>query len=632
MQVVARYLIAILALLALTPTVQAGLFDPLGGAEPKFLPVEQAFPLQTDIDGGLLIAQWQTPPGYYLYQHRIYLSQDDIQQDPASFSEPGIDKYDEAFGDIIAHYGPREVIFKLDSFSAGVVTLHYQGCADAGLCYPPQRINITIAASDLPSASPVPAAATPSAPWENTATDTATTAAGTTANAVTQSATTSASSGINSNNTYPPATGQPASSSAHWFEGSWLTTIGLFFLLGIGLTFTPCVLPMIPIMSAVVMGQNQTISARRGFLLSSTYVLGMAITYALAGVIMGLLGAGANIQAWMQTPWVLVLFALLFVLLALSMFGLYELQLPSKLRNRLNQMSQQQSGGHLLSVFVIGILSALIVSPCVSAPLAGALVYLSTTGNVWLGGGALLALGLGMGAPLIILGTSGGSLMPKAGAWMNQIKIFFGVLLLAVALWLVSRILPGSLSLALWGLLALVYAVVAGVFEPASTPRHRAFKGLAWALLVYGVAAFWGALQGNHNPLQPLASTHAGSAASAEQQANAFYRTESVTDIQRLIKNSQQPVMLDLYADWCISCKVMDEEIFADDEVQRQLSHMTWLQLDITRNTDEQIALLQSLAVFGPPTVLFFHEGIEVPERRIVGEISKAEFLRLTQP
>ncbi len=632
MPMIARYMVAILALLAVATTTRAGLFDAPGNTEALFLPVEQAFPLQVEMDNGLLIAQWQTPPGYYLYQHRIYLSQNNSRIDPASFSQPGKAKFDEAFGDIIAYYGPLETSFKLDQLNAGEVTLHYQGCADAGLCYPPQRFTIHVSASDIHRPKPpiTPIAVAPSTvpplPDSNT-TNTLDTLDTPAALPATTRSTTPDSNGIGSNNT-----AAPASTSASWFEGSWLTTIGLFFLLGLGLTFTPCVLPMIPIMTAVVMGQNQTISARRGFLLSSTYVLGMAITYALAGVIMGLLGAGANIQAWMQTPWVLVLFALLFVLLALAMFGLYELQLPSGIRNRLNRMSQQQSGGHLLSVFVIGVLSALVVSPCVSAPLAGALVYLSTTGNVWLGGSALLALGLGMGAPLIVLGTSGGSLMPKAGAWMNQIKVFFGVLLLAVAIWLISRILPGPISLALWGLLALIYAVVLGAFEAASTPLQRLLKGLAWSLLLYGIAAFWGALQGNQNPVQPLTPRHLSSAPGAGKQSSAFYRTESVAEIQDLISNSQQPVMLDLYADWCISCKVMEDEIFADADVQQQLRHMTWLQLDVTRNTAEQIDFLQDMAVFGPPTVLFFHNGTEIPASRIAGEISKTEFLHRTAP
>ena len=270
--------------------------------------------------------------------------------------------------------------------------------------------------------------------------------------------------------------------------------------------------------------------------------------------------------------------ALLFALLALAMFGVYELQLPSGLRNRLNSISQNQKGGQVLSVFVIGVLSALVVSPCVSAPLAGALVYISTTGDAFTGFAALLALGLGMGTPLIILGTTGASVLPKAGGWMNQIKVFFGILLLAVAVWLLSRILPGSISLLLWALLAIIYAVVLGAFEAAASTAQRVVKGIAWVLLLYGVMALAGALMGNSNPLKPLQLTGSfSSAATAASESSLFYRTESVTDIEQKIASAKGPVMLDLYADWCISCKVMEDEIFAQSDVQQRLSHVMWL-------------------------------------------------------
>ncbi|WP_084644968.1 protein-disulfide reductase DsbD [Oceanobacter kriegii] len=610
--------LATLLCLLLVSQAHAGLFD----QEPEFLPVDQAFPLDTQTDGGLLVANWNTAPEHYLYQHRIFLQQDGQKYLPSYFSLEGKPKFDEAFGDIIAYYGPLEVLFPLDQLKAGPATLNYQGCADAGLCYPPQKVVIDLQPADIEAAKSNAAAKASAAEAQ--------------ANQTTSN--TSNQSSISNNATQNTTASSPRNS---WFEGSAWTTIGLFFLLGIGLTFTPCVLPMIPIMTSVVMGQNQQISARRGFVLSTTYVLGMAITYAAAGVVMGLLGAGANIQAWMQTPWVLMLFAALFVLLSLAMFGVYELQLPSALRNRLNSASQKQSGGHIASVFLIGVLSALVVSPCVSAPLAGALVYLSTTGDVLLGGAALLALGLGMGVPLIILGTTGGSVLPKAGGWMEQIKVFFGILLLGVAIWLLSRILPGPIVLLLWGVLALVYGVVLGALEPASG-KQRVIKGVALLLLVYGIAATWGALQGNHDPLKPLGNTisYTGSNTAFESNTNTsrnsgqslFFKTDSVEEVKRLIDNSQQPVMLDLYADWCISCKVMEDEIFSQPDVQQRLSHVRWVQLDVTDNTDEQIAFLQSVAVFGPPTILFYENGTELASLRLAGEADKAEFLQHISP
>ena len=565
----------------LSATVQASLLgDLLTSDEPDFLPVEEAFPLTTTLSKGELLATWNSADGYYLYQHRIFLQQGDTRLEPVSFSLPGIEKDDEAFGLVTAFYGTLDARFDLRSLQPGEVVLHHQGCADAGLCYPPQRERLTLTAADLQSQKPADSEATT-----------------------------------------PPA-------ADSWFSGrSALAVIGVFFLLGLGLTFTPCVLPMVPILTSVVLGQQQN-SPRRGFLLSSVYVLGMALTYAAAGLTVGLLGAGANIQAWMQTPWVLILFAALFVLLALAMFGLYELQLPAALRNRLNNISQQQQGGRYLSVFIIGVLSALVVSPCVSAPLAGALVYLSTTGDAVLGGLALLALGLGMGAPLIVLGTTGASFLPKAGQWMNQIKVFFGVLLLGVAIWLLERILPGNLSLLLWALLALVYGVVLGALEPAATAAQRLVKGLGWVLLVYGVLAFTGVLLGNNNPLQPLQPITGGTESRVSASApTPFFKTDSVAELEQRIATAPGLVMLDMYADWCISCKVMEKEIFSQRDVQAQLADALWLKLDVTDNRPEHIAFMQKNAIFGPPTILFFRQQQEIQTSRMVGEVTKEQFL-----
>lgn len=569
-------------------SASAGLLDRLtNNNTPQFLPVDQAFPLATLVEGNSLTASWTSHQHYYLYKHRIFLTQGETVREPVYLSLPGIEKDDQAFGLVTAFYGPLEARFDLTGLQAGEIELHHQGCADAGLCYPPQTKVLTLTAANVTAAS--------------------------------EQSTSEA-----------PSTAPASNTSDSWFAGrSTLTILGIFFALGLGLTFTPCVLPMVPILTSVVLGQG-TQSAKRGFYLSSLYVIGMALAYAAAGVAIGLLGAGANIQAWLQTPWVLVLFAALFIFLALAMFGLYELQLPATLRNRLDALSRQQQGGKGLSVFLMGALSALIVSPCISAPLAAALVYISTTGDALLGGLALLALGLGMGTPLIVLGTSGASLLPKAGAWMNQVKIFFGVLLLAVAIWLLERILPAGVGLLLWAWLAIVYAVVLGAFEPATKHSQRLVKGIAWVLLSYGILAFAGVLMGNNQPFQPLAErTVVGKTESAHA---VFFTTTQVSELQKQIDNAAGLVMLDLYADWCISCKIMDKAIFQQADVQRQLNQVRWLQLDLTANNAEQRAFLQQHGIFGPPTILFFQDGQEVPNSRLVGELSKAEFMEKVRP
>lgn len=554
-------------LLLLSFPSHSSLLDKLTQSEPEFLPVEQAFPVTYSQTSGSISAHWETASGYYLYQHRIFLTQGEHRLEPVFWSAPGKPKYDDAFGDVIAFYGDLGVSFDTRTLEAGDVTLHYQGCADAGLCYPPQRLRITLEKSS---------------------------AAG---------------------NSVPEPADIP------WFSGrSAGAVIGLFFLLGLGLTFTPCVLPMVPILTSVVLGQ-QTPSPLRGFLLSLVYVTGMAFTYAAAGLAVGLLGAGANLQVWIQSPAVLSVFALLFVLLAMSMFGLYELQLPAFLRNRLNTMSQKQEGGRYGSVLIIGVLSALVVSPCVSAPLAGALAYLSTTGDAVLGGAALLALGFGMGTPLIILGTTGARVLPKAGIWMDKVKYLFGFMLIGVALWLIGRLIPDAWLLGGYGVLAISAGIVFGALKPAPSGVGKVIRFISLMTFIYGVIAVAGALQGNKsflNPLEPHSS----------EPATPFIHTTSVSEVHKIILAAEdKPVMLDLYADWCISCKVMEEEIFADSEAQAALGHLIWVQLDLTDNTEEQRQFLQDQAVFGPPTILFFQPGSLKTSGRIVGERDKEQFL-----
>lgn len=598
----------------------AGILDSLtnslSNAEPKFLPVSEAFPFQIDQQGDQLQVIWDSADEYYLYKKTIFLQQDQQPFLPSFLSQDGLLKHDEAFGEVLVFYDQLEAKFDLNQLPKNTpLQLEFQGCADAGLCYPPQKIDLKIDWSLVQSQS------------QNTASLNKNHSSAST-NTVTET--------IDTN-----------TNSDSWIAGKpWISVVGLFFILGLGLTFTPCVLPMVPILTSIVIGQHKH-TPSKGFVLSTTYVLGMAITYAIAGITVGLLGAGANIQAWMQTPWILTLFAVLFLALSLSMFGLYELQLPSALRNRLNAINQKQKGGNLISVFLMGVLSALVVSPCVSAPLAGALVYLSTTGDAWLGGSALLALGLGMGTPLIILGTSGASIMPKAGEWMNQIKIFFGVLLIGVAIWLLSRFLEASLTLAFWGILAILYGIYLGAIDNVSSKdqaentvypeKRRALKGIAFVIFLYGILAFIGALQGNGDPLKPLASNIMHDAniitsSNTKDNISPFTTIHNKDQLNAAIKthlvaHPDGAIMLDYYADWCISCKVMEKEVFHHFDVQNHWPQLLWLQVDVTKQTPDQIQLMTDFNLFGPPSLIFFTRTGEQKQHRILGELNKEDFI-----
>jgi thiol:disulfide interchange protein DsbD len=408
--------------------------------------------------------------------------------------------------------------------------------------------------------------------------------------------------------------------------------LALFFGLGLLLAFTPCVFPMIPILSGIIAGQGKDITTRQAFMLSLAYVLAMALTYAIVGVIAGLFGA--NLQAAFQTPWVLTLFAGIFVALALSMFGFYELQLPSALQTRLTELSNQQQGGTLIGAAIMGLLSALIVGPCVAPPLMGALIFIGKTGDAILGFFALLGLGLGMGAPLLLIGTSAGKLLPRAGAWMDAIKAVFGVLLLAVAVLLLERILPTAIALLLWGLLLIGSAVYLGALEPLPTPTNgwrKLWKGLGVALLIYGALMLAGAAAGGRDTLQPLRGLVTGRVGAGSPAHLEFKRIKSVADLERELaaaKAQGKPVMLDFYADWCVSCKEMERDTFLAPEVQAAMGRFVLLQADVTANDAEDKALMQErFGLHGPPAMLFFDAtGTERRGYRLVGFVPADEF------
>ncbi len=576
----------------LTPNASAWLSD-----QPTFLPVDEAFAMTAEVGGdGAILVRWDIADGYYLYRHRFTFETRDAAGAAASAMlgtpeiPPGEAKVDEYFGEVEVYYGRASARVPVQGGGTIDVGIGYQGCADLGLCYPPETKWVTLNLPDVPGA---PSAQAPGK------------AAGVFA---------------------PAAPTEERALAGLLAEGSFLTALLLFFAAGVGLTFTPCVLPMVPILSSIIVGDAKNLTRSRGITLSLSYVLGMAFTYAVIGTLVGIFGASLNMQAALQSPPVLVGFALVFAALSLSMFGLYELRLPSRWQSAIDAVGSRTGGGKHMSVAVMGSLSSLVVSPCVSAPLAGALIYLSATGDALLGGGALLALGLGMGVPLLLLGASGGHILPRAGEWMNGVKVIFGVLLLAVAVWLLERVVPGPVNLALWGLLA----IGAGAYLGLRTWTGRALtSGVVRASgllgVAYGVLLLAGAAGGGNDPLRPLAAFSGGSAGHEAGELLDWHPVDDVAGLKRAVLSASsegKPVMLDLYADWCISCKVLERSVFPRPEVAARLSRFHLLRADVTANQGRHKALLDELGVFGPPSMVFFSEdGRKLAEVTVQGEI-----------
>lgn len=609
-----------------------------------FLPPDEAFVFTAkQQDAKTVLLQFKAHPGYYMYQERFHF---EPQTPGVELGKPEFPPahviFDKNLGHDVAHYRgvvtiPLPVVKAPANFKLLVT---YQGCADAGLCYPPiDKIatvsltgfggngTISISEPDEQAGSTAPAgsgasglvagllgkasSAQPSNPAPATSTPTATTAAAATAATVAQG-------------------GEESRIGAALASGSLMTIVPMFLVFGLLLAFTPCVLPMIPILSSIIVGQAEKVSRGRGFLLAVAYSLGMAIVYTAFGVAAGLLGQG--LAATLQNPWVLSVFALLLVLLSLSMFGFYELQVPSSLQSKLSSTSDKLQGGHFVGVFVMGGISALIVGPCVAAPLAGALLYISQTGNAVIGGVALFSLAAGMSVPLLLVGLGAGALLPKAGGWMDGVKAFFGVLLIATALYMIAPVLPDWLLMLLWATLLIVSATYLRVFDSLpddASGWRRLFKGVGVVLAAAGVLLLVGLAAGSRNLLQPLAGLRGGAAAVAAAPAVQFQRIASVADLDRVLASSTKPVMLDFYADWCVSCKEMEHFTFTDPAVAQRLAGFTLLQADVTNNTAEDKQLLKRFQLFGPPGIIFFKDGKEVG--RVVGFEDAKTFLASMQ-
>jgi len=585
----------------------------LGGGAEEFLEPDKAFALDTEVlNANTVAARWQIADNYYMYRDKVVVKLvegDGVSLGPIQLP-PGKEKNDEFFGKMQVYVHNAEVRIPLQRSvpGAGLVKLQftYQGCADAGICYPPITKAVAL---ELPAA----AVAAPSQ-----------SAIGTTAT---------------------PTGEQPLSeqdSIAHTLatEGTLLVML-TFFGFGLLLSLTPCVFPMIPILSSIVVGQGETLTTRRAFVMSLVYVLAMAVTYTTAGVLAGMFGS--NLQAAFQDPWILGSFAAVFALLALSMFGFYELQLPSSLQSKLTELSNRQQGGTLIGVGIMGFLSALIVGPCVAPPLAGALIYIGQSGDALLGGLALFAMSMGMGTPLLAIGTSAGKILPKAGDWMNAIKAVFGVLLLAVAVWMLERILPAEITMTLWAVLLIISAVYMGALQSLgldATGWSKLWKGIGLVLLVYGVLLLVGMAGGGRDVLQPLhgfgmARSMPGPATAATQQARhpEFKTVKGLDGLNGALAAAQgKPVLLDFYADWCVECIRLERNTFSDPAVQRVLADAVLLRADVTANDALDKALLKQLKLIGPPAILFFGpDGQERSGQRLIGYYPPAEFIPRVQ-
>ncbi len=619
-----RFIILFLCLLLSSVSHADGLLDRLSGtSKTEFLKPDQAFSLDVVVrDAHTLQVNFHVTPGYYLYRDKIHFTSNESDIPLKAINLPtGEIKQDPNFGEIAVFHRPFQAQIILDQRNKTHLTLNatYQGCSDQGLCYPPIDKVLSIA---LPKSVIAPPAA---------ASHAASIATTPIVQSVSNPIASVPVSARPATSTVPVVADDASKMAALLKGGNFWIIISFFFGAGLLLSLTPCVFPMIPILSGIIVGRGDKITHKHAFLLSLAYVLGMAVTYALAGVAAGL--TGDLISNALQTPAVLGSFAAIFVLLSLSMFGFYELQLPSALQSKLSETSNQLHGGHLSSVFVMGALSAIIMGPCVAAPLAAALLYIGQSHDALLGGVALFALALGMGAPLLLVGASAGALLPKAGAWMEAVKRFFGVLMLALAIWIVQSLLPMSVQMLLWATLLIIsssYLHVLNVLPHNATGRQKFQKGVGTLTLLLGVAYLIGALSGAKDILRPLAGI---SDARTQVVVQKFQRIKDFAELeQRLAQSQGKVVMLDFYADWCVSCKEMERNTFNDAAVQTELNSMVTLQIDMTQNSAADKDLLKRFGLYGPPAILFFDaQGHEITDLRVVGYQDAPTFLRTLQ-
>ncbi len=538
-------------------------------------------------DAKTLTAVWHIHPDYYLYHDKFSITVQGADTGAITFPKGKI-KNDPLFGKVAVHKHKVEVAIPLENVQTSNITLiaKYQGCWEGGVCYPPQEktLKLTLPATEAKT------------PKKTTLTPIST----------------------------PNQTGEINT----LFQQNIFWILMSFFGFGLLLSFTPCVFPMVPILSGIIIGQKKEVSTKKALAMSLVFVLAMSVTYAIAGVLAGYFGE--NLQILFQTPWILVLFSLVFVFLAFSMFGFYDIQLPANIQNKITNLSNKQEGGHLLSVAIMGFLSALIIGPCVAPPLAGALIYIGQTGDALLGGMSLLMMGLGMGAPLLAVG-AGVSKLPKAGSWMENVKAVFGILMLAVAIYLLDRVVSELTSLILWAALFSIAPIAMGVLNAQtekSTPWERIFRAVGLLILGYGIL-LWGLVaRGGGDMLAPLSGY--GSTQTAQAHVE-FERIKSFSDLNQVLSMAEQEkkiVVLDFYADWCIACKEIERFVFSNPKVLDAMRDVVAIQADVTKNDAIDKALMKQLGVIGPPTILFFKNGVESYSQRIIGEINAQGFLQ----
>jgi len=610
-----RFLVAIVLLAPLSWASANNLF----GEEERLPTVDEAIQLVADADwdNQQLLLNFELIDEVYLYQHRFGFTLRDtngnVINDFAELTLPaGKAKTDEIFGDVQVYFDRLDLALPLNSVPLVDTELEvrYQGCIEDTLCYPPTQKTFEFA---NPQPTKKPVAAPPAAASDS-----------------------SAGPGF-----LDTLQSEDANAFNQWMKDQPLgLIIGLFFVGGLLLAFTPCVFPMVPILSGIIAGEKEP-SAARGFTLSVSYVLGMAVPYTLAGLLVALFGAGLNLQFLLQQPAAIITSVVVFVVLALSMFGLYELQLPAALRNKLHQPGQEARGS-LIGAAIMGTISALVVSPCVTPILAGALIYVAASGDAATGAASLFALSIGMGLPLIIFGTGGGSLLPRAGMWMEEIKRFFGVVMLGVAIWLLDRIISDTITLGLYGLLLAVYGVQLGALEPAGEGLSRLKRGLALVLALYGAVMIVGALSGGKDPLQPLAhmtqpaAPVAGSAApsnAATAEDHGPWQTiVGKASLEQALSASRQagkPVLVDFFAEWCVACKVLEETTLSHPDVLNAMGGFDLYRVDITEINADSQAIMEQYNILGLPALVFFTPAsAEIPDSRVLGEMGPDRFIR----
>ncbi|MCP3675296.1 MAG: protein-disulfide reductase DsbD [Gammaproteobacteria bacterium] len=596
----------ILAAESSSSTFQDTIFE----EEEEFLKVDDAFIVSADSIDNEFIVRWKIAEAYYLYKHRFGFS-----AIGAELNEPlipdGLKKTDEYFGKVEVYYNHVEIAIPFKKASNEVIlTIEYQGCADAGLCYTPTTRYLTFEEHSDGSYKLTSGIETK----------------------ISGLATLESEAAISPKNEPSNFTSTTGTLSSVLAEGDVFWTLLAFLGAGLLLTFTPCVLPMIPILSGIIAGQGKEITTAKAFRLSFVYVQAMAITYAVLGVLVA--KAGNSLSGYLQSPIILTIVAGIFIILAMSMFGLFEVKLPAFIGNRIQDVSEKQKGGNYIGVAVMGVISTLIVSPCTSAPLTAALLFIAKSGNVWMGGLSLYFLGLGMGIPLLIIGVSEGRLIPKAGEWMDSVKLLFGFIMLGMSLYITAHLIPGPVYLLLWSILLIIASNFFGACTAATNPGQILRKSIAIIIFLIGIIYMLGAAMGNDRLLQPLGNIHVSSSSKAENSDLDFVPFKSLEELEVHLKTAKQlgqPVMVDFFAEWCVACYEFEDYTFSNEKVKQLLAtkNVILLQADVTLNSAIDIQLMKNFNILGLPSILFFDtEGSELTQMRATGFEDAETFMK----